>query len=221
MRTFIILFLNFILIPYKICTGKSIFSLCDPDVLFAKRIRVCRLSKVRKSKVGKYTSIANGNLIINANIGSFCSISSNCFIGMANHPYKYVSTSTLFSGEKNKFHKKLANLPFADYKTTIIGNDVWIGHGAMVKTGVKIGDGAVVGAGAVVTRNVPPYAIVAGVPAKIIKFRFDDKVIRELIKTQWWNKSIKQLQLLGQYFEDPENLSKKVLINNLWEKKYH
>jgi hypothetical protein len=68
-----------------------------------------------------------------------------------------------------------------------VGHDVWIGHGAIILSGVTIGDGAVVAAGAVVTKNIPPYAIAAGVPARIIKYRFSDSAIRELLDIRWWD----------------------------------
>ena len=71
---------------------------------------------------------------------------------------------------------------------TIIGNDVWVGYGATILRGVNIGNGAIIGAGAVVTKDVPPYAVVAGVPAKIIRFRFDDNKIDSLQKSNWWDK---------------------------------
>lgn len=76
---------------------------------------------------------------------------------------------------------------FWDYAPVRIGNDVWIGDNVIIKNGVKIGDGAVVGLGAVVTKDVPPYAVVAGVPAKVIKYRFSDEIISELLELEWWN----------------------------------
>lgn len=76
---------------------------------------------------------------------------------------------------------------FWNYAPVRIGNDVWIGDNVIIKNGVKIGDGAVVGLGAVVTKDVPPYAVVAGVPAKIIKYRFSDEIISELLELEWWN----------------------------------
>jgi carbonic anhydrase/acetyltransferase-like protein (isoleucine patch superfamily) len=77
---------------------------------------------------------------------------------------------------------------FEEYRQTIIGNDVWIGARAILIDGITVGDGAVIGAGAVVTKDVPPYAIVGGVPAKIIKYRFEPEVIEFLLASQWWNK---------------------------------
>ena len=96
----------------------------------------------------------------------------------------------LVSGPKKRFAKH----EFDGILRTVIGNDVWIGKRAIIKAGVKIGDGAVVGAGAVVTKDVPPYAIVAGVPAKIIKYRFDEDTIAQLLKTKWWNLSDEELE---------------------------
>lgn len=76
---------------------------------------------------------------------------------------------------------------FWNYEPIEIGNDVWIGDNVTIKNGVKIGDGAVIGACALVTKDIPPYAIVGGVPAKIIKYRFEEKIINELLELKWWN----------------------------------
>ena len=84
-----------------------------------------------------------------------------------------------------KFTPKLSDLPYKG--DTVIGNDVWIGMDTTIMPGIKIGDGAVIGANAVVTHDIPPYAIVAGIPAKVIKYRFADEIINELLELQWWN----------------------------------
>ena len=92
---------------------------------------------------------------------------------------------------------------------TSVGHDVWIGEGAFIKAGVCIGTGAVVGMGAVVTKDVPPYAIVAGNPARVIRKRFSDEMIQSLLATAWWDKGDAELTLLGSYINDPDEFIKK------------
>lgn len=87
-------------------------------------------------------------------------------------------------------------------KRTIISNDVWIGHGAIIKAGITVGDGAIVGAGAVVVKDVPPYAVVGGVPAKVLKYRFSEYMIDDLLATQWWNASDDIIQKFAIYMND-------------------
>ena len=145
-------------------------------------------SRVYNCNIGRFTYVTRNCLLQNTEIGSFCSISENCVIGMPSHPINMVSTSPVFLQGKNYLKVNFAHIPYNDCERTVIGNDVWLGQDVKVKAGVKIGDGAVVAAGAVVTKDVPPYAVIGGVPAKIIKYRFDEETIENLQATKWWEK---------------------------------
>lgn len=128
-------------------------------------------------------------------IGNFCSIANDVSIFLGgNHRIDWISTFP-FSEFPNHFPlaSKIEGYP-STKGDVIIGNDVWIGFGAVVMSGVKIGDGAVIAARTVVTKDVLPYEIVGGVPSRHIKFRFSDKVIIELMKIKWWNWEIDQIK---------------------------
>lgn len=145
--------------------------------------------------IGRYTYTCYDDEIVNCEIGQFCSISDEVVIGGAEHPIEWVSTSPVFQNVKHAGPKKrFSKHDFEGIARTHIGNDVWIGRKAIVKAGVNIGDGAVVGSGAVVTKDVPPYAIVVGMPAKIIKYRFDENTIAKLLKTRWWDLSDEEIE---------------------------
>lgn len=145
-------------------------------------------SSVVNSTMGAYSYCSYDCIIINARIGKYCSLANEIIIGGDEHPMVWLSTSPVFQDVKHSGPaKKFARHALPVAKETIIGNDVWIGDRAIVKQGVTVGDGAVIGAGAIVTKDVPPYAVVAGVPAKIIKYRFDEDTIRELLEIKWWD----------------------------------
>lgn len=164
-------------------------------------------------KMNRYSYLARNVWAIHVNIGSFCSIGDGAYLGGAEHPMNWVSTSPAFENVRNSFPKKrFAKLELPPYKTTSIGNDVWIGHNAVIIQGVSIGDGAVIGSNAVVTKDVPPYAVVGGVPAKIIKFRFDKETILFLQKVKWWNMPDTKLKDLGKCFNNIDKF-KQVLSN--------
>ena len=134
--------------------------------------------------------------IRNVKIGRYCSVAKHVDIGLPQHPVDWLSVSPRqyfrdFSHWSSFTGNKVAIKPFnGESETTEIGNDVWIGDHVVIMSGVRIGDGAIVAAGAVVTKDVPPYAVVGGVPARIIKYRFDQPTVRRLLDLQWWRYDI-------------------------------
>lgn len=142
---------------------------------------------VGTSIIGAFTYLTSGCSFHQSIIGRYCSIGNNVRT-LSSHDTNFLTTSpfhyqNMFGGEFS-FNPKTK---FSNYKTTVIGNDVWIGTNVLLVAGVSIGDGAVIGANSVVTRDVEPYTIVAGSPARAIKQRFNEKTIDKIIRTQWWS----------------------------------
>lgn len=154
-------------------------------------------------QLGDYTYISKNSSISNCSIGKVCSIGPNFCCGLGVHPTNGISTAPMFYStakqngttlcKKNKIEESLH---------TTIGNDVFIGANVTVLDGVKIADGAVIGAGAVVVNDIPPYAVAVGVPAKVVKYRFDEATIKALLEKQWWNGSENELKRVERNFWD-------------------
>ena len=170
-------------------------------------------SAIVSSKIGYGSYIAQGAKLAKANIGRYCSIGQNVDCIFGKHPANtYVSTHPSFFALKTpvgftyadkQYFEEFAEPHDAGYSITI-GNDVWIGANVSLMDGVKIGDGAIVAANALVTKDVPPYNIVGGVPAKPIKKRFTDKEIEFLLDFKWWEKPNSWIRESAHFFRDIE-----------------
>lgn len=160
-------------------------------------------STVISSEFGEHSFCGYDCSFINTSVGRFCSIASRVVIGGARHPIEFVSTSPVFLAHKESIKKKFSRHDYRWEAKTVIGHDVWIGEGVFVKGGVTIGIGAVVGMGSVVTKNIPPYAIYAGNPAKLIRYRFSEAIINGLLASKWWEYSDEKLAAVATQFNDP------------------
>lgn len=160
-------------------------------------------SNIVDSTIGRFTYTGYDCWIIATSIGSFCSISNNVRIGGPSHPVEFVSTSPVFVKGQNQLKTNIANHLYNPFKRTVIGSDVWIGENAIICAGISIGDGAVVGTGSVVTKNIPPFEIWAGNPARFIRKRFEDEVVAELLKIQWWNLTLSEIENCAHFFNNP------------------
>lgn len=161
---------------------------------------------ISESSVGDYTYGAMYGHISQADIGKFCSLGPNLIIGWGIHPTNGISTSPMFYStlKQNGFSLSKTD-KIQERKRITIGNDVFIGANVTVLDGVTIGDGAIIGAGAIVSKDIPPYAIAVGNPIKIIRYRYDNKTIEELLSIRWWDFKEDNLKLIEHYFFDVES----------------
>ncbi|HWV75154.1 MAG TPA: CatB-related O-acetyltransferase [Pseudosphingobacterium sp.] len=149
---------------------------------------------ILNSNIGDYSTIGKSSYVNGCNIGRYTCIGPDVNIGLGDHPVKdFISIHPLFYSIERTF--TLADKQYYDeFSTATIGNDVWIGSNVVLVGRVNIGDGAIVGAGAVVTKDVPAFAIVGGVPAKIIRYRFTEDEIKDLMILKWWEKDLEWLK---------------------------
>lgn len=160
-------------------------------------------------------SFHNGGFVVQGSqkvtIGSYCALGENIRIITENHDYNYPTMQYVFHRQNfGKSHPGLLQNPPNIERTKggiEIGNDVWIGHNATILSGVKIGNGAILGTGCIVTKDVEPYSIVSGIPARKIKMRFNEEIIKYLQEIQWWNWSENKIKMNEKFFYQNLNLS--------------
>lgn len=180
----------------------------------SRKAKVWDRCKLFHSSVDDYSYVGQDARLIHAHVGKYCSLAGDGAYGMGSHSLDYISTSSLFTSSRNGIRIKWTDKSsYEEYKEIHIGNDVWIGTRVLIMGGVNIGNGAVVAAGAVVTKDVPPYAIVGGVPARVIKYRFPEDVIAKLEASKWWTLDDETLKSNIELFQKPlegDNLEKLV-----------
>lgn len=152
-----------------------------------------------QNEIGEYTYIGQNGIITSSKIGRYCSIAGNVSIGIGEHKIDRVSTSSIFY---NKPFETLTE------KECIVGNDVWIGTNVVVRRGVTIGNGAIIGANSFVNKDVKPFEIVAGTPAKHIRMRFSEQQIQLINQSQWWDSSLEDARAKIKNLENSDMFEK-------------
>lgn len=195
----------------KLQCGK--YTVITSDCWFEGNNLVSNHSYLRNTEIGYATYVGSNTVLSSVKIGRYCSIGSYVSIIVGNHPTsQFVSTHPLFYStqppvgkswvDRDKYLEK-SKVRNSDFYCCI-GNDVWIGDHVKLINGITIGDGCIIAAGAVVTKDVPPYSIVGGVPAKLIRKRFPEETIQKLLKLSWWNKEPSWIKSRAESFDSVE-----------------
>lgn len=170
-----------------------------------ENVRIQTKCVVTDVELGRYSYIARETILNGVHLGSFVSVGPRCLLGLGEHPVDLPTTSPAFYSNRGQCGASFSETnAFEERKKIHIGHDVWIGARVFVCDGVTIGDGSIVAAGSVVTKDVPPYAIVGGMPAKLIRMRFSEDEVKRLLALQWWRWNEVRLQIAQPLLARPD-----------------
>ncbi len=206
--------------PYlKYRHPRSYFAMgCYADDIsaFEEGTRVGNSTKVYNTSMGTFSYLAQWSIVQNCTIGRYCSIGPETMIGLGIHATNIISTHPSFFSCRKHAVSYLKVPSISEYQRVQIGSDVWIGARVIIRDGVTVGDGAIIGAGSVVTKDVKPYTINAGAPAREIGRRFSEEVAEKLIEFAWWDRGVTFCKEHSELFHDPERfleLAAKILAH--------
>lgn len=168
----------------------SFLALWDKRSTFTQYTHVLRGARLNNTQIGKYSRVGVNCKLTNVKMGNYTVIAANSTLGVGQHPTNYLTYHSIFYKKGNwGWHDDWIKYPegFQEQAQITIGNNVWIGQKVIVMDGVTIGDNSIVATGAIVTKDVPPFSIVGGVPAKVIKTMFNEEIRARLQEIQWWN----------------------------------
>lgn len=194
----------------------------EPAIHPTATVRDCRLgvyteigarASLAEVEMGDYSYVVHDSQIIYATIGRFCSIASHTRVNPGNHPLERVALNH-FTYRASAYGLGQDEPGFFDWRRShrvTLGHDVWLGHGVIVLPGVSIGTGAAIGAGAVVTKDIPPFAVAVGNPARVLRFRFPEEIRASLLRIAWWDWPRERL---ADALEDIRRLSAEAFCNS-------
>lgn len=193
----------------KIVLEKKV--IINKNVIFEGNNKIGKRSYISNCYFGKYSYIGEDCKLRNIRIGRYCSLGENVKGILGMHPIDFIGTHPIFYEDNDKFNctKK------AKKWEIIIEDDVWIGDNVSILSGVRIGHGAIIGANALVTKDVDEFSIVAGNPAKVIKYRFTKELCKAIKKIEWWMLDSSELKKYKKYFHNPEVFIQKIKENKI------